>query len=157
MILLGIWQGWSWNFLVSLFKGDLVASFQRSSGFVGSCAEQLPSFSGSRGSNLHFGSFDLRLRPTMSPLQTCVPIFMLTFVQWFRFISFHFLSLLTLLLWTENYPIKYLVHQTPGKTKGFSKTVLPAQPTLTNIGRLSCSWVGILNQCDCSKSLEGFV
>jgi len=40
---------------VSLFKGDLVASFQRSSGFVGSCAEQLPSFSGSRGSNLHFG------------------------------------------------------------------------------------------------------
>ena len=40
---------------MSLFKSDLVASFQRSSGFVGSCAEQLPSFSGSRGSNLHFG------------------------------------------------------------------------------------------------------
>ena len=38
----------------------------------------------------------------------------------------HFLSLLTLMLWTENYPRKYLVHQISGKNKGFSKTVLPA-------------------------------
>ena len=83
---------------MSLFKGDLVASFQRSSGFVGSCAEQLPSFSGSRGSNLHFGRSKL---PHSSNNVTIANMCANIYANIYAMISFyfvHFLSLLTLML-----------------------------------------------------------